>query len=585
MRHYISHNIINAIFTSLNIYLIINIISQILLNINSYNWDNSENMYFASRILYGEFPGIREFYDKFFLVPFLFTLSSYYKSVNSWIAINVIVSVLASGALSATIVQLVQNYSNKTIFISIKYFLALFYLYLLSSIQGEFIYINPLAASFYIFFIYFIITSETRFKYSIRISHFRFILASLCSTIAISIRPYYLFAVLFIIFWRILYYKSNFSKRNYDFSFQKLFLNLFTTYIYYIFLLGLFFIIFNIFPYILIYSFESLFISSRMLLLDLKPQIYIETIYNQLLFFESLDISVQFFLLVVISALLFLIIFTKNMSHIFNVKSKNVNILLVDIICISIVPMILLEIMILSKHYWPHYMQLFIPNIVILCGLILCFSAQISILTNIQNYFLIIANFCDRKIYTSIYQIQIAKSVYQNINMKKMLKICFYSFPILWMSVQEVSNHIYISNIDRIINNKAEFILLNNIEKIRNDRRTAGFSGDFLYTSNMFSHWMLNESRHGFPHASHFSAISQGWFSNWNPRSVMPGFPTTTDSLCRKITLSGPSIVLVPKNSALFECMSSRPPVNYSINDIFYDYDGPVAVMFRDISY
>ena len=174
MRHYINTNIINTIFTSLNIYLIITIISQILLNINSYNWDNSENMYFASRILSGEFPGIREFYDKFFLVPFLFTLSSYYKSVNSWIAINVIVSVLASGALSATIVQLVRNYSNKTIFISIKCFLALFYLYLLSSIQGEFIYINPLAASFYIFFIYFVITSETRFEYNIRISHFRF---------------------------------------------------------------------------------------------------------------------------------------------------------------------------------------------------------------------------------------------------------------------------------------------------------------------------------------------------------------------------------------------------------------------------
>lgn len=134
-----------------------------------------------------------------------------------------------------------------------------------------------------------------------------------------------------------------------------------------------------------------------MLLLDLKPQIYIQTIYNQLLFFESLDIIVQLFLLIVISVFLFLIIFTKNMSYLFNVESKHVNILLVDIICISIVPMILLEMMILSKHYWPHYMQLFIPNIVILCGSILCFSFQISILTNIQNYFLIIANFCDRK--------------------------------------------------------------------------------------------------------------------------------------------------------------------------------------------
>ena len=127
--------------------------------------------------------------------------------------------------------------------------------------------------------------------------------------------------------------------------------------------------------------------------------------------------------------------------------------------------------------------------------------------------------------------------------------------------------------------------MINTIRDIRHQRQDAGLGDDFLYTSNMFSHWMLGESRHGFPHAAHFSAISQGWFSNWNPRSVMPGFPTTTDNLCRKITLSGPSIVLVPKNSALFECMSSKPPINYSINGIFFDYDGPVAVMCRDISH
>ena len=163
------------------------------------------------------------------------------------------------------------------------------------------------------------------------------------------------------------------------------------------------------------------------------------------------------------------------------------------------------------------------------------------------------------------------------------MKIIVYISPVLLILIEEHSTHTMYLNMERIRNNKAEYILLNTIKEIRNKRRSIGFGDDFLYTSNMFSHWMLDESRHGFPHASHFSAISQGWFSNWNPRSVMPGFPTTTDNLCRKINLSGPSIVFVPKNSALFECMSLRSPIIYSLHGIFVDYDGPVAVMFRDV--
>ena len=584
MRQYTFANIINFIFTLCNIYLFISIVFGILLNVNSYNWDNVENMYFASRILYGELPGIREFYDKFLLVPLLFTVFSYHKTVNSWVATNVVASFLASWVLSATIVQIVRNYSNITISVSTRYFLALFYLYLLSSIQGEFIYINPMAASFYIFFIYFTVQSENRTKYTARIRHYFFILASLCSAIVISIRPYYLLSVLFIMLWRVLFYQIfRFTKIN-KFYFFVVCSRILKTLFYCVFLLTIFFTIFNVFPYIVLRTTDSLFISIHMLLLDLKPQVYTETLRDQFSFFGSLNVVVRLFLCIIIFVLLCFTFFNKNMMRKFNMKNINKHLLLFDILSMSVVPIILLEAVIFSKHYWPHYMQLFIPNIIILCGMMLCLFVQVGTLNSIEDQILIFFKTFNNNIGMSILPMKIVNFICYKISTKKISKTALYVIAIIWIVFEKNSNNSYIASINRIMNNEAEFVLLNTIENIRNERRAAGFGGDFLYTSNMFSHWMLNESRHGFPHASHFSAISQGWFSNWNPRSVMPGFPTTTDSLCRKITLSGPSIVLVPKNSALFQCMSSRPPINYSINDIFFDYDGPVAVMFRDIS-
>lgn len=465
-----------------------------------------------------------------------------------------------------------------------RLFIIFFYLYFLSSIQGSFAYINPLSASFYIFFIYCILKTEYKYK-NIVFSNRWFILASLCASVTISIRPYYLLSILYILFWRMLFTKFR-SRISYSTDYFSSIINFIfkfvSTYGYFLFLMCIWFIIFNIFPYILLNVSDSLLMGLRMLLLDLKPNNYIDTLYSQILYFFHLPLIVKFIIIISLAGLTFVIAFRKIGFFINNIQLPT-SLFVLDSICMSCIPIVFLEIMILSKHYWPHYMQLFVPNIVIFCGLVLCYICYSN------AFHLLIEHVILRLIVFYKIHFGIFLMIYFNYIISKIRKFKYFLICVYIIFVSQIFFELFYNTIDSVTfiqkQNDREYIMINTIRDIRNQRQGAGLGYDFLYTSNMFSHWMLGESRHGFPHAAHFSAISQGWFSNWNPRSVMPGFPTTTDSLCRKITLSGPSIVLVPKNSALFECMSSRPPINYSINDIFYDYDGPVAVMFRDISY
>jgi len=566
------------------LYFIFTVLSNVILNLYSYNPDSNYDMYFASRLLGGELIFTREFYDKFPLVSFLFIIPAQYKNIDFWIAGNIFVSLLASGALSVIINYIFYYYSNYSISLIIRLFISCLYLYFLSSIQGAFAYINPLSASFYIFFIYCILKVECKYK-NIMFSNCWFILASLCASVTISIRPYYLLSILYILFWRMLFTK--FSKRSssstyYISNIIKFTYRSVTTYGYFLFLMCVWFFIFNIFPYMLLNVSDSLFIGLRMLLLDLKPNNYFDTLYSQLLYFVGITLFSKFILIFSFAGLIFMIVFRKTNFFINDKKLLN-SLFALDVICMSFIPIVFLEIMILSKHYWPHYMQLFVPNIVIFCGSVLCYIVYS------ETFYLVIKHVIMRLSFFYKFDFVTVLMTYFNYITLNIRKYIYLLLCIYVVCLFRIFFEIFHNTIDSVKfiqkQNNREYIMINTIRDIRHQRQGAGLGDDFLYTSNMFSHWMLGESRHGFPHAAHFSAISQGWFSNWNPRSVMPGFPTTTDNLCRKITLSGPSIVLVPKNSALFECMSSKPPINYSINGIFFDYDGPVAVMFRDISH
>lgn len=74
-------------------------------------------------------------------------------------------------------------------------------------------------------------------------------------------------------------------------------------------------------------------------------------------------------------------------------------------------------------------------------------------------------------------------------------------------------------------------------------RRAAGLPTDVLHPSHMVLHWQLGEPRHGFPHAANTGHIFAGW---WAGVEMPPGLllPATPEAYCRLLEARGPTVVL-----------------------------------------
>lgn len=70
---------------------------------------------------------------------------------------------------------------------------------------------------------------------------------------------------------------------------------------------------------------------------------------------------------------------------------------------------------------------------------------------------------------------------------------------------------------------------------------------NFLYIDDMSSHWILKESRHGFPHAAHSKhIIAKRW---WDEIKMPDHFshPINSNEYCEAIEEKGPKLVILGK--------------------------------------
>lgn len=81
---------------------------------------------------------------------------------------------------------------------------------------------------------------------------------------------------------------------------------------------------------------------------------------------------------------------------------------------------------------------------------------------------------------------------------------------------------------------------------------------DFLIPEDMFSHFYLTESRHGFPHAANTDFITVGYWADLTLPDRF-GLPHTVAAYCVKLEAEGPSLVLLKTNEALKACLDSSP--------------------------
>jgi hypothetical protein len=187
----------------------------------------------------------------------------------------------------------------------------------------------------------------------------------------------------------------------------------------------------------------------------------------------------------------------------------------IDIIFGVIFPFFSLELMIITRHWWDHYWQMFVP-----LGIV---------------HFIVF--------------IRILFNKYKNVNQisNKILRIialCSFAVgAVLGASANQEAHHSQESK-------------LKEITAFLDERHLLSRRIDFLDIGDMYSHWMLSESRHGFPHAQNMQHIILGWYSSLH-RMQHIMFPYTREELCHQVIERGPSVVFMTF-SYMFSCLLSK---------------------------
>ena len=180
---------------------------------------------------------------------------------------------------------------------------------------------------------------------------------------------------------------------------------------------------------------------------------------------------------------------------------------------------------ILSKHYYPHYQQLFVPFI--------NFFLSIYCLLG-RSKFLVDGKISTHKVFTILLVLALITSS----------RLEIYSILKSVSKINQLHPH---EN------------TLTDIKVILNEHLKTEDSISFLDTSHMYSHWRLNQSRHGFPHAANFRHIEIGRWDKLNSESKkLTNFPYSSDEICHKLKLAGPNIIFTKNNTIAQKCLSKR---------------------------
>ncbi len=259
----------------------------------------------------------------------------------------------------------------------------------------------------------------------------------------------------------------------------------------------------NVAPYIVIDNLDAFFAGVYMMTQDLIPQRMPITITRMVTVIYEQN------LLVLMLTILSLCSIVYSLS-IFSIKKISINRSLNDVITIVFICPLLLMLLIFTKHFHRHYLQLFVPFLAIGVGLFfpLLKNKFINFLSNIKTktiwattiFFVVI--FC--------------------------LEIFFKDFVNVYFTIWKKIDPIY-PKIEKIISmqpkNKSDFLFLN-------DTRV---------------HWTLQEPRHGFPaQGNTVHIIVWGAWDKFN----MPEYfnhPTNAEEYCAELEKRGPTILIIRK--------------------------------------
>ena len=499
---------------------------------NSYDWDIDHEMYFGTRLLNGELLYTGEYHDKLPIVQYFFLWPAAVSSVHAWASISIASCVTAALALRRSLIVMVSQGSSlaDSLARSVAGCGASYYLFLVSSLPGSLTHINPAATSFSLLSIYLLLCASALRKLCNRTLVLA--LSAVCASVAISIRPYMAPSIVMLGIWissRTLSLTSISimsvsmkvcSVNHVSAMFKRILLfTIFFTLL--IFLSGVFL---NVIPYLYHGDFDAFVDGIRHNSQILNPQSTFLLLMSQardykalgaMLFITSL-FAIMFNLFVLFNSLSFMI--RGSLVS----KAPLPAVAYVDIIFLGSVSLVLLELTILSRHYWSHYMQLFSPYLAI--------------------------SFAFGIVY--MYEGKVLRS---RLKFAKRLTNSMLVIILVALSSSELSAALYhLRNIHRP-HHEASILL--DIDTVVAHRTAAGLPTSFLDASHMYAHWKRNESRHGFPHAANFKHFGMGWFDGLDRKSKgRLAFPYDHNDLCKGIHAKGPSLVFVRENSMSRKC-------------------------------
>ncbi len=477
------------------------------------SWDLYNNMYFGSRLLVGELIWTSEFHDKFPIVQYLFSIPAFFKTIIVWKLISFSLHIIASFLLlkaSIKILRFSWNIVNQYSIILPRYISSIYFI-LPSLLQGYSHFSGTSASflciSFCIIIIYF--DKDTI------LNPFKSLIFWNCLflvSISISIRPYYGLIAIFIGYWiPFRFFKIENKKKWFIFSFNY--------FLKWNICLFVFVIMINFLPYLVTNNFklavDGIILNSQ----NINPQNLVSILRSQKI--VLLNSGIKYFIILILSTGIYSFVdyFKDNRKEL---SSKRV-LFSPDFLFLAIISPLLLQTLILSKHFWNHYSLMFLPFFAIFSlGFLTIFFEKIRIYD--KNSF-------DIKSYLLSYLLMIL-GLYS-------LSSTFSLFGNL------TKKNFYLNDFSKIIASYS-YKRFNKIS--------------FLDLTSQRIHLKLNHGRAGHPHPAHVGHLEDDWYivnKIFVPKNFKKKFPLSINELFLNIHKSDKKIIIANAESKISNLLNN----------------------------
>lgn len=506
--------------------------------VQDYDSDIDHHMYFGQRLLFGELIWTREIYDKFPIIQYLFAIPAYFESPRVWFLLSALTLLISTWALyhaTPFLMSLPRLPNPGKMRSLIPLLSSSFYLYLSTITPPSINHVTSFTVSCLIVSVCLMTKYINRDNKTGKIiSHVIFVASFIFASIALSIRPYLAIPSIQIILWIVAKDALNLFRNDLGYSngsaqnlLQSGMMAIRRTAIWTM-LTVTSLVIVNFVPYLLSNNIDVIYNGISHNSQKLNPQLPLDILSEQWNTVNNTSNWYYIFLILsscVIIIYIVLFIYKKHLhrsEQIIDELERNIiyNSGL-DLLFGVLFPLASLEIIILSRHWWDHYWQMFI-----VFGLL---------------HFMVLVRFAFVKFPSAF----LDRNGYSYI-----VATCALA---IGTAVGSNANHV------------AHHPQAGRLQEIRlflNERRADLLAADFLDIGDMYSHWKLRESRHGFPHTQNIQHIILGWYSSLHRIQHLP-FPYTREELCNQVKEHGPSVVFM-NFAYMFSCLLSKES-NYTL--------------------